>query len=52
MTPKVVILQSCKKLQVFDNFFFEKNPSSLFVQIGRTKPCAEIFFRVNGSGDI
>ena len=33
MMPKVVVLQSWKKLQVLEKKIFEKNPSSLFVQI-------------------
>ena len=33
MMPKLVALQSWKKLQVLQKKMFEKNPSSLFVQI-------------------
>ena len=42
MTPKLVVLQSRKKLQVIEKKLFEKkNLSSIFVQIRPTKPCAE-----------
>ena len=46
MRPKSVVLQSWKKLQVLEIFFFEKkkNSSSLFVQIWSSKRCVEIFF--------
>ena len=42
--PKLVVLQSWKKLQVFEKKIFEKKkPSSLFVDIRPTRRCAEIF---------
>ena len=44
ITPKVVVLQSWKKLQVLKEIFLrKKNPSRLFVQIRPTKRCAGIF---------
>ena len=43
MTPKLVVLQVVKKLQVLEKKFFskKKNPSRLFVPIRPTKRCAE-----------
>ena len=43
MTPKLVVLQVVKKLQVLEKKIFskQKNPSRLFVQITPTKRCAE-----------
>ena len=44
MTPKIMVLQSWKKLQVLKkDCFFKKSPSRLFVQIRPKKQCAEVF---------
>ena len=46
MTPKLVVFQSWKKLQILEkNVFRKKNPSRLFVQIRSSKRCAEIFLK-------
>ena len=52
MMPKLVVLQSRKKLRVLEKQFRKKSPSSLFLQIRPTKRCAETFFKINGSRDI
>ena len=44
--PKLVVLQSSKKLQALEKKNSEKKiPSSLFVQIRPTKSCVEIFLK-------
>ena len=46
MMPKLVVLQSWKKLQVLEKKIFrKKKPSSIFVQIRPTKWCPDIFLK-------
>ena len=49
MTPLYVVFQSWKKLHVLEkNIFRSKHPSNLFVQIGSSKQCADIFMKEMG----
>ena len=43
MTPKFVVLQSWKELQVLERKNFLKKSSSLFVRVRPTKRCREFF---------
>ena len=55
MTPKLVILQSWKKLQVIDFFFQKQTKKKCFqlVYAGETfKTVSGNFFKINGSRDI